>query len=1121
MQIQKTYVQKIINKGGGTKLFCYSLLSLSITNALAEEATLGTINVIDTPESIQNKKVGETVKTAKTLEKQQVSDTRDLVKYETGISVVEKGRMGASGYSVRGVDENRVNITIDGLQQAQTLSSQGFKELFEGYGNFNNTRNGIEVETVKQVNLAKGSDSTKVGSGALGGAVIFKTKDARDFLIGKDFYYKFKAGYASANNEDMFSHTLAGRYKDFDALLVRTDRDGTNFENFGYKHYPDIPELGSQGRARQKADPYTIEKGSTLLKLSYNPNENNRFTVMYDDYKNHSRGTDWSYTLAPIQTDRDKPEKETRHTNDSSTRRNIAFSFENYSETPLWDSLKVSVSKQRITQRAKTDEWCDGGERCEAVSNPLGLQLKDGKLYDKNGSELSLKEVPTLKDVLNTTTWEYEKKEVPLLTLVDAKGKEVPYPQLDNYGNKKRQADYWDSSNKKNDVWLNCDVQNCNSTLTFYRFEGSWGEYQFRKDDKHRAVVIDLNSNGRDIDEIKKAQFSWENDKKIKTRFNVEDIKRGGKHWKQVTVGETRWVKKGDSFLDKNFEGWASDQVNIDGKKIGYTTSQAFTFIKPDSPGYSTDMWTDRKLNTDSKQIKLDLEKFVDVKGIENQLAYGGMYSETDKSMVNRAGYKPTDIHWWAQYFENIDENGNPVCVNSGTCPYEGKPSSFLIPVKTKTGALYLTDKIRVNDKIGFDLSYRYDRIDHKPHFDPNKDPEIPKELLRDMYVQGPINKPQEPSKWSNKYYKPGTYDRLDNWEALFEKDKEQYKKDLDIYENNPQKNVEYLVKRNRKFTQRSYSLGTTLDPLDFMRVQLKYSKGFRSPASDELYFTFKHPYFSIIANPDLESEEARTKEIALTFHKDNSFIRFGAFRTNYTNFIELAFKGYKSFTDAKGNTSGIPYRTYQNRNNSEANVKGFSVEAKVYLADLLDKPNGFNFGYKFEYQKGKTLGIDTDGAGNEREIWHAINAIQPKKQIFSVGYVSPENNYGFDIFYTHASAKKKTATYNPYHGADQGIFEAPDEGIYAKHLSQSYDLFDVIGFYKPIKGLTLQAGIYNLFNKEYATWESIRSIRSFGTSNMICKNVASALGCNTANQGIERFSAPGRNFKLNVQYEF
>ena len=71
------------------------------------------------------------------------------------------------------------------MHQAETISSQGFKELFEGYGNFNNTRNTAEIETLKQVTIRKGADSLKSGSGALGGSVSFDTKDARDYLLNK------------------------------------------------------------------------------------------------------------------------------------------------------------------------------------------------------------------------------------------------------------------------------------------------------------------------------------------------------------------------------------------------------------------------------------------------------------------------------------------------------------------------------------------------------------------------------------------------------------------------------------------------------------------------------------------------------------------------------------------------------------------------------------------------------------------------------------------------------------------------------------------------------------------------------------------------------------------------
>lgn len=62
------------------------------------------------------------------------------------------------------------------------------------------------------------------------------------------------------------------------------------------------------------------------------------------------------------------------------------------------------------------------------------------------------------------------------------------------------------------------------------------------------------------------------------------------------------------------------------------------------------------------------------------------------------------------------------------------------------------------------------------------------------------------------------------------------------------------------------------------------------------------------------------------------------------------------------------------------------------------------------------------------------------------------------------------------------------------KWRSNSYTLIDMVMYAKPIKNLTLQFGVYNLTNRKYLTWDSARSIRSFGTSNMIDKKPAKVL---------------------------
>lgn len=819
---------------------------------------------------------------------------------------------------------------------------------------------------------------------------------------------------------------------------------------------------------------------------------------MYDDYKHHSQGQDWSYTLAPLMTDPNKAEKESRHTNDSSTRRNIAFSYENYDSNFLWDAMKITYSQQKITQRARTDEYCDGGEYCESVRNPLGLQFKNGDIVDKDGNKLVFQEVDK----------------------PDGSGKKT-VAIVDKQGNK-FYSDTWDTKGStKGKIWLDCQSLDCNGSLTYYHITGTeWSGYGYKG-----KQAVDLNKPETIL------ETTDENGKKTKVVFDVIDHKNDRHHYKEVKVKQTSWLNKGEAWDDPNYEGWEADKYNKWAEQItGYSEADSWQLIQPPSAGYSTNMWTDRKLNSDLKQINLDFTKFFRLGNIDNELSYNIAFAKMDKQMINRSGYGPQNIQWWAKYFDTLDKNGNPACTSGGTCtiPYEEKPTTFLIPVETTTRSFAIKDSIRFHPRVHFDVSYRYDHINHKPHFNRHTDPALPDGLLRGMYIkQQSMIEPELP-KWydKNKFSKCTTSGCKKNGQyedPAFEQAMKKYESDLDDYHNNPQKNIDYLISRKRKFSHSSYGLTGTFDPLDFIRLQLKYSTGFRAPTSDELYFTFKHPDFSILANPDLKPELAKTKEVALTFHHQRSFITFGGFETDYTNFIQLAFKGYKQFTDKNGNTNGLPYRTYQNVNNSKAWVRGLSVSSYLDFESIIQKMAGFGIGYKLEYQKGRTYGID-EVEGEQRKIWYPINEISPMKQVFNVSYHHPDGRYGLDMYFTHMSAKKAKDSYNPYHSADQAVIKDENynpNDISAKYLSKTYNIFDLIGYYKPSKPLTLQLGLYNIFNKQYATWESLRTIRQFGTSNMICKTENPTIGCFSKNQGIERFYAPGRNLKFNITMAF
>ncbi|AXP78599.1 TonB-dependent hemoglobin/transferrin/lactoferrin family receptor [Haemophilus influenzae] len=978
--------------------------------------------------------MAETIKTAKKLEKEQAQDVKDLVRYETGITVVEAGRFGNSGFAVRGVDENRVAVQIDGLHQAETISSQGFKELFEGYGNFNNTRNTAEIETLKQVTIRKGADSLKSGSGALGGSVSFDTKDARDYLLNKNYYASYKRGYNTADNQNLQTLTLAGRYKYFDAIAVITSRKGHELENYGYKNYNDR----IQGREREKADPYRRTQESKLLKFAFQPTENHRLSVVVDLYKQTSKGHDFSYTLKQNTEHMTYDEVELRHTNDKVDRKNLAFTYENFTETPFWDTLKISYSHQKITTTARTDDYCDGNDKCALAGNPLGMKYnQDNQLVGEDGNLAKYKDINTKQTI-------HEK--LPF-TKPNEKWR---YNRVD-----------WDALKKKYPgvpIYASCIEENNDPS--------KYCSYDVEIPKKENTFEI----NGKQYDLLSEADKNVISDEQRLPTNSSYLFSCDGLNCDKDTI--QGFEKKGTTVnipfvvIEKNGKKYAKTEAVANNQLSG-----PYIFM-PSKTGYQTNLWTQRDLTSETKQINLDLTKHLELGKTQHDLSYGGLWSEMEKSMTNISGDSPMNVKWWAQYPHSCDiflpsstpngaptlnpERTNTLCNNSNVY-------SFLIPVKTKTGALYFINDFRVNSHIAFNFGYRYDRVKYDPEYIPGKTPKIPDDMVVNLYVKQPtfddtkVNLPPE---------------------------------ELRKKEANAAANIKAIV-QPKKFSASSYSVGTTLDPLNWLRLQAKYGKAFRAPTSDEIYFTFLHPDFSIRPNRDLQAETAKTKELALTLHNEIGYVTTSVFDTRYRNFIDLAYKG---LYNVQRHSKLTPYHTYQNVNRPNAKVTGWEIAAQISLGKITQFLNGLNLSYKYTYQKGR---ID----GNI-----PMNAIQPKTSVYGVSYAHPADKFGLDLYFTHVSAKNAEDTYNMFY-KEEG---KKDSTI--KWRSKSYTTIDLLGYIKPIKNLTLRAGVYNLTNRKYITWDSARSIRPFGTSNMINQKTG---------EGINRFYAPGRNYRMSVQFEF
>ncbi|PRI45452.1 putative hemoglobin and hemoglobin-haptoglobin-binding protein 1 precursor, partial [Haemophilus influenzae] len=790
---------------------------------------------------------------------------------------------------------------------------------------------------------------------------------------------------------------------------------------------------------------YQITRQSTLIKLGFQPNENHRLSVALDDSTLETKGMDLSYAFRPYSQAKSEIYGE-RIIHDQSKRKNIQFSYENFTQTPFWDHIKLSYSSQKITNKARSDEYCHQST-CAGVLNPQGLNLVEEngvyKIKDQYGGEFTNEQ--------KNGDW-YRK-------FRDSKGADV-----DN--------DIDSSKGSLDSVLINCEKLNCNN--------------------KFRVFV--------ESDENYGSKYTYE-DKQIE----VETLPNGKKY------GKIPLKSKPGSY--------------------GLTQYESAKFLFPKSHGYSTDFVNDRDLNTHTQQIKLDLDKEFHLWHTQHQLKYGGLYEKTLKSMVNHQYNTAANVQWWADYFFCARQEGGNLggekkprpdvsvasCA-SGTPLYSDKgKDTYLIPVTTKNNVLYFGDNVQLTSWLGLDLNYRYDHVKYLPGYD-EKTP-VPGGIIAGVFVP-----------FGEKDFVYGSTPPPQGYIDC--------RYTTPCYQNNVRKNLALLL-RKTTYKHHSYNLGLNLDPTDWLRVQLKYANGFRAPTSDEIYMTFKNPQFSILPNTDLKAETSKTKEVAFTFYKNSSYITLNAFQNDYRNFIDLVEVGERPIEGG----STIPYPFHQNQNRDRARVRGIEIASRLEMGDLFEKLQGFHLGYKFTYQKGR---IKDNGLNpkykeflelnkTEHPEYEAIarkpqpmNALQPTTSVYNIGYDAPSKKWGMDVYITDVAAKKAKDSFNSQwtsmvkrkekiYGEVKDIDASKANGKEVKDSrglwrNNRYTVIDTIAYWKPIKNLTFTAGVYNLTNKKYLTWDSARSVRHLGTIN----RVDTATG-----KGLNRFYAPGRNYRMSVQFEF
>lgn len=267
------------------------------------------------------------------------------------------------------------------------------------------------------------------------------------------------------------------------------------------------------------------------------------------------------------------------------------------------------------------------------------------------------------------------------------------------------------------------------------------------------------------------------------------------------------------------------------------------------------------------------------------------------------------------------------------------------------------------------------------------------------------------------------------------------------------------------------------------------YNRGFRAPNDSEMRFGGDLNIHGVVANiklnPNLKPEYSDTHQVLLKGNGDWGNLFVTGYYTKYKDLIE--FVDYNKDSEES-------YSQYTNT--PTAKVYGVDITGKLRLAYFIPQlPEGLNLT--------GGLGVAHGSKGKQ-----SLLSVQPLRALFGVEYIAPNDDWSVAFLGQYHHAKKAKDTIHL--GFDPDAYE--DVLMPAAHLSPSYTIFDLVGRKNFGKHASISLGVYNLFNKQYYSWDSLRTLINSGAeSNSIGEK----------GEGIERFRGAKRYVMASVELKF
>ncbi len=294
-----------------------------------------------------------------------------------------------------------------------------------------------------------------------------------------------------------------------------------------------------------------------------------------------------------------------------------------------------------------------------------------------------------------------------------------------------------------------------------------------------------------------------------------------------------------------------------------------------------------------------------------------------------------------------------------------------------------------------------------------------------------------------------------------------------------------------KSFLNKAFSLGIDVEMDHQYKVGYNIATGFRNPGATELYFSFFNWSGTWLPNPNLTSEKSLTQNLFVQVDNRIGHLNVNAYKIDYKDFL-FESEGNRVVYDAGGGMRNV--WTMMMVNQESAYLHGVEASGALNLDIFNQKLKGAKLVGSVGYAKGRT----NDDLG--------LLAVQPLKVIFGLDYEHPSKTYGIYARGTYLGEKKARDTIRV-----NDDWRIPSPTAPTKWRNKAAYVFDLFGWYSPKKNVTIRAGVYNIMNKRYQTWDALRGINQNSKSAKL----------DTKALGLERYYAPGRNYNVTLEVKF